>query len=184
MQTVISSSFPTQGGFVLTMLLSLNTWLAKKNSFSTEMNFLDNFNLFWNCGEHFRPNSIELGWIGTKVLRDNYLFSLNRPTSLGPDTHSGAVQSEQGEHNKNSVAPKHLPPHNLKQRWCAQPPPLEWSVWRLWPGHCTSSSKLSGISWWDGDCEHMETDNIGVQQLTFSPPKAEDRLSWYGGAYL
>ena len=42
-----------------------------KTCFSTGMNFIDNFNLFWNHRDYFKLNKTELSWIGTAVLRDH-----------------------------------------------------------------------------------------------------------------
>ena len=73
---------------------------------TTQFKPLASENVFFIWDEFVRPNSTELCWIGTKVLSDNYLFSLHHPMTLGPsEKHSADVQSEQEQNNKNSVSP-------------------------------------------------------------------------------
>ncbi|MCI0139906.1 hypothetical protein, partial [Enterococcus faecalis] len=49
-QAFISGPLPARGSFAFSRLFSLNTWLGK-TCFSLGMNFIDNFNLFWNRRE-------------------------------------------------------------------------------------------------------------------------------------
>ena len=115
LQTFISGPLPAEGSFVFTRLFSLNTWLAK-TCFSVGMNFIDNFNLFWNRREYFRPKSTELSWTGAKILTQNYHLSLLHPTfslptlSQASDKRSVATQTEQAEDINMQTLEKHKQP--------------------------------------------------------------------------
>ena len=91
---------------------------------TTQFKPLASENVFFIWDEFVRPNSTELCWIGTKVLSDNYLFSLHHPTTLEPSgNHSAAVQSGQEKNNKNSVEPKQMSP----QAETGMPNHLQWN---------------------------------------------------------
>ena len=111
-------------------LFSLNTWLAK-TCFFLGMNFIDNFNLFWNHRAFFRPHSTELSWTGAKVLADHYRLSLYHATfslpTLGPpaDKRSVTVQTEPIMVDKDSVGVQtetdmYINKHSETKQWPSQ----------------------------------------------------------------
>ncbi|XP_060772954.1 uncharacterized protein LOC132883391 isoform X1 [Neoarius graeffei] len=103
------------GNYGFSRLLSLNTWLAK-TCFSSGINFIDNFNLFWKHKAFFSPNSTELSWTGAKVLADHYQHSVHHsmPT-LGTLSDKRSVAALKGANNTdtNSVWVQTEPPRDI-----------------------------------------------------------------------
>ena len=65
----ISGPIPTMGKGIelFSRLLGLNTWLS--NACITHgIKFIDNFNIFWNCTERFRPDGVHPNRTGCRLL--------------------------------------------------------------------------------------------------------------------
>ncbi|XDV53613.1 hypothetical protein PO909_022068 [Leuciscus waleckii] len=80
-QTFISGPLPARETNRFSRLLGLNTWLQKTCNIKG-VNFIDNFNLFWSHRHLFRRDGHHPNKLGTRVLKDNIYFSLNRPSAV------------------------------------------------------------------------------------------------------
>ena len=93
-------------------LLGLNTWLSRVCN-ERGRGFIDNFNLFWGRKYLFRADGLHPNRLGSKLLRDNLLFSLSH--NLHGLTHR--PQSEHRLRRKETTAsPTHLICHYLTHR--------------------------------------------------------------------
>ena len=74
----ISGPIPTvdRGINRFSRLLALNTWLSRVCN-ERGRDFIDNFNLFWGRKYLFRADGLHPNRLGSKLLRDNLLFSLS-----------------------------------------------------------------------------------------------------------
>ena len=138
-QTFISGPLPARGSNRFSRLLGLNSWLQKTCNIKG-VNFIDNFNLFWNQRPLFQQNGHLPNKLGSRVLKDNILFSLHHP-SANPinqnGTHSpghslndhrtslqdlnGHAADTSHKDNDNTMQPKHL---LLTDTTSAEPCPL------------------------------------------------------------
>uniref|UniRef100_A0A8C5FRS3 SGNH hydrolase-type esterase domain-containing protein n=1 Tax=Gadus morhua TaxID=8049 RepID=A0A8C5FRS3_GADMO len=64
-------------------LLALNTWLSRVCN-ERGRGFIDKFNLFWGRKYLFRADGLHPNRLGSKLLRDNLLFSLNAQATILP----------------------------------------------------------------------------------------------------
>ncbi|KAL7380858.1 hypothetical protein ABVT39_025064 [Epinephelus coioides] len=73
----ISGPIPTLGKGIesFTRLLALNTWLTSA-CFTHGIKFIDNFNIFWNCKDHFQRDGIHPNITGCRMHRDRQPASL------------------------------------------------------------------------------------------------------------
>lgn len=76
----ISGPIPTLGKGIetFTRLLALNTWLASA-CFTHGIKFIDNFNIFWNCKNHFQRDGIHPNITGCRPLGANLRHALGMP---------------------------------------------------------------------------------------------------------
>ncbi|XP_073792157.1 uncharacterized protein [Danio rerio] len=125
-QPFISGPLPARGTNMFSRLLGLNVWLQKTCN-KKGLNFIDNFNLFWNQRQLFTSDGLHPNKLGAKVLKDNIFFSLNHPSAVCatelncthtpskcPDDHrtsnqllSGLVADESPKDSDNAMQPKH-----------------------------------------------------------------------------
>ena len=77
-------------------LLALNIWLSRVCN-ERGRGFIDNFNLFWGCKYLFRADGLHPNRLGSKLLRDNLLFSLSHksPWSDAQATVRAQVEKKQ-----------------------------------------------------------------------------------------
>ncbi|XP_073800266.1 uncharacterized protein [Danio rerio] len=80
-QPFISGPLPARGTNMFSRLLGLNAWLQKTCNMK-RLNFIDNFNLFWNQRQLFTSDGLHPNKLGAKVLKDNILFSLHHPSAV------------------------------------------------------------------------------------------------------
>ncbi len=66
-------------------LLGLNIWLQWSCGIK-EVNFLDNFNIFWGHRQLFKLDGLHLNRLGARVLKDNIYFSLRHPSVMFANT--------------------------------------------------------------------------------------------------
>jgi len=82
-------------------LLGLNTWLSTTCTLH-EVNFIDNFNLFWERRYLFRENGYQLNSYGEKLFTSNLLYYLCHPTVLRPTTDDKRIKDSR---KKTEVSP-------------------------------------------------------------------------------
>lgn len=75
----ISGPIPTLGRGIesFSRLLGLNTWLASVCT-THGINFIDNFNIFWNCKDRFRPDGVNPNITGCRLLGANLRHALGK----------------------------------------------------------------------------------------------------------
>ncbi len=75
----VSSPTPTFGRMGhFSRLLSINTWLSSA-CVTHGVQFIDNFNLFWQCSHLFGADGVHLNKAGAQVLSANLAYSFAHP---------------------------------------------------------------------------------------------------------
>ncbi len=107
-QSFISGPLPARGTNMFSRLLGLNTWLQRTCS-TKGVNFIDNFNIFWGHRQLFKLDNLHPNKLGTRVLKDNFYFSLRHPSVVcaNPLTHSP------GQNMSDHRTPYQLPSHHV-----------------------------------------------------------------------
>lgn len=77
-RVAISGPIPTVGkrSEAFSRLLNLNSWLTSECS-NNGIQFIDNFNVFWNCKDHFQRDEIHPNRLGTRRLAANLNFAIS-----------------------------------------------------------------------------------------------------------
>ncbi len=78
-QSFISGPLPARGTNMFSRLIGLNTWLQRTCS-TKGVKFIDNFNIFWGHRQLFKLDGLHPNKFGTRVLKDNFYFSLRHPS--------------------------------------------------------------------------------------------------------
>ena len=95
----ISGPTPTLGRMGrFSRLLNLNTWLSSACA-TLNVNFIDNFNLFWQRNHLFGADGLHLNKAGARILSANLSYSIAHPrtqVSDGPLRHHNAPILEPG----------------------------------------------------------------------------------------
>ena len=78
----ISGPTPTLGRGLgrFSRLLSLNTWL-RSACLTYNLNFIDNFDIFWHRENLFSVDGLHLNFAGARALSSNLLFGIQHPTT-------------------------------------------------------------------------------------------------------
>ncbi len=105
-QSFISGPLPARGTNMFSRLLGLNTWLQRTCS-TKGVNFIDNFNIFWGHRQLFKLDGLHPNKRGTRVLKDNFFFSLRHPSVVcaNPLTHS--PEQNMSDHRTSYQLPSH-----------------------------------------------------------------------------
>ncbi len=105
-QSFISGPLPARGTNMFSRLLGLNTWLQRTCS-TKGVNFIDNFNIFWGHRQLFKLDGLHPNKLGTRVLKDNFFFSLRHPSVVcaNPLTHS--PEQNMSDHRTSYQLPSH-----------------------------------------------------------------------------
>ncbi len=105
-QSFISGPLPARGTNMFSRLLGLNTWLQRTCS-TKGVNFIDNFNIFWGHRQLFKLDGLHPNKLGTRVLKDNFFFSLRHPSVVcaNPLTHS--PEQNMSDHRISYQLPSH-----------------------------------------------------------------------------
>lgn len=80
---LISGPIPTlgRGSESFSRLLSLHTWLQSVCR-THNVQFIDNFNLFWNRLPFYKPDGLHPNWRGYRMLADNLKYNVNTGSPL------------------------------------------------------------------------------------------------------
>ena len=102
----ISGPIPTvdRGINRFSRLLALNTWLSRVCN-ERGRGFIDNFNLFWGRKYLFRADGLHPNRLGSKLLRDNLLFSLYAQATILPWSDAQATIRAQVEKKRDYSLP-------------------------------------------------------------------------------
>ena len=102
----ISGPIPTvdRGINRFSRLLALNTWLSRVCN-ERGRDFIDNFNLFWGRKYLFRADGLHPNRLGSKLLRDNLLFSLYAQATILPWSDAQATIRAQVEKKRDYSLP-------------------------------------------------------------------------------